>query len=377
MSVGLVDRYGSSLICDVLTAYRRDLERTPDVLTFGADDARWLRFGVRVEQWAADAQPARWRKGAVPLRPAPRPGQLLRITEQMEAAGAITLAYATLAAARRVWDTAEPQSAAQAIFRQARILRTAGATQAAENCFTYLYGFATRHRLAELRGRALVGRGILRMIGGDRRAALKWYGRARVASGHHPVVVGVSYHGEMALALGAGDDSGALIAGYKALATRALPGWDEAGVLINLAGITLRAGEAHTALQLVGRAARRSRQPRMRMGTFAKGALAAAALGRRAIVERFAARLVATAAAVNLPYEELEARSEVAEAFARIGDVAKARRWARAIQRDATREDFVSIVARCERLLESGVPDAEPGVLSAPARRVVAQLQEA
>ncbi len=371
MVTGSLDTYGTSLICDVLSAYRRDLERTPDVVRFGADDARWLRLALAVER-ASDAAPAQ----AV-LRPALRAKRLLAVAEQMEAAGALTLAFATLSAARQIWDTEDPASAGTAIFRQARISRTAGETQAAENFYSLLYAFATQHRLAELRGRALIGRGLIRMLGGDRRAAMTWYGRARSASGHHPVAVAVSYHAEMALALAANDASHAMIAGYRALAANSLSSWDQAGVLINLAGVSLRAGEPRAALRLLRRAAKTSRQPRVRMSVHAKGALAGAALGRPAMVDRFAARLMATAATVNVPYEELEARSEVAEAFARVGETTKARRWARSVLREAAQHGFAAIMTRCELLLAEGATDEPTVVLSAPARRVVAELQAA
>jgi hypothetical protein len=377
MATESLDMYGTSLQCDVLTAYRRDLERTPDVVRFGEDDERWLRFALEVERLSG-AVPARMRR-THPLGASPylRPKRLLALTEAMEAAGALTLAFTTLAAARLIWDRRDPASAGTAIFHQARICRTAGAAQAAENFYAFLYSFATQHRLAELRGRALIGRGILRMQNGDRAGALNWYGRARTASGHHLVVVGVSSHAEMFVALAEDDSSEAMVAGYRALATRALPSWDEAGVLVNLATVSLRAGRPLAALHLLRRAASRTRQPRIRMAVHAKGALAAAALGKPTMVDRFAARLVATAAAVNLPYEELEARSDVAEAFVRVGEVAKGRRLARAIRREAERHVFAAITARCDRLLAQGATEEPPVLLSAPARRVVAQLQMA
>ncbi len=368
------DPYGTALICDVLTAYRRDLERTPDIVHFGESDARWLTAGLDVERLTAS--PA-WLGGTavVAKRRALRPKSLLALTTEMEAAGALILAYATLSAARRVWDRVDPPNAGKAVFRQARICRTIGATQAAENHYSYLFSYATQHRLAELRGRALVGKGVLRTLEGDAPAAYRWYAKARLASARNAVVVAVSYHGEMAAALGEQDFSHAFVAGWRALETAALKRCDKAGVEVNLASIALRAGYPTAALRLVKTALRTSRHARVLMPAYSKGALAAAEIGRGAMVDRFAARLTATAAAANFPIEELEARSELAQAYAQIGNEAKARRLARAARRDAAALNLSVVVRRCDAVLAGTSEPASTVALSAPASRVVLELE--
>jgi hypothetical protein len=295
----------------------------------------------------------------------------------MEAGGALTLAFTTLAAARRVWDTADPSSAGLAIFHQARICRTSGAAQAAENFYTYLFGYATRHRLPELRGRALVGRGIIRTLEGDPAAGRRWFAKARAAAGGNPVAIGVSYHAEMVAALAQGDHSQALVSGWKALSTGALESYDEAGVMINLASISLQAGHPVAAMRAVHRALRKSAHPRVRLTAYSKGALAAAQLGQKAMVNKFAARLVATAASANFPVDELESRSELAVAFARVGETAKARRLARSVRHEAQLLDLEVVVRRCNLLLDDEEIADEVVTLSAPARRIVLELQAA
>jgi tetratricopeptide (TPR) repeat protein len=368
------DPYGAALICDVLTAYRRDLERTPDIVQFGEADARWLTAGLDVERLTAS--PALGGGAAVvATRRALRPAPLLALTAEMEAAGALTLAYATLAAARRVWDRVDPPSAATAIFRQARICRSIGATQAAENHYSYLFSYATRHRLPELRGRALIGKGILRTLEGDAPAAYRWYAKARLASARNAVVMAVSYHGEMAAALGAKDFNRALIAGWRALEPSTLGSYDKAGVMENLASIALRVGRPVAALRAVRAALRTTRHARVLLTAYSKGALAAAELGRDAMVDRFAARLVATAASANFPIEELEARSELAQAYAKLGNDAKARRLARAVRRDALPMHLTVVVRRCDAVLAGTAEVADVAPLSAPANRVVLELE--
>lgn len=377
MTTAIVESYGTALICDVLTAYRRDLERTPDVVRFGDDDAHWLRVALQVERLAEPVTGRVKRESPLARHSALRPQRLLALTERMEAAGALTLAYTTLAAARRVWDSTDPASSGVAIWRQARICRESGATPAAENFYTYLYGFATRHRLPELRGRALIGRGIIRTLSGDSNAAYRWYAKARTASAYHPVVVAVSYHGEMAAALSQDDFSRALVSGWKALEAGTLSSYDEAGLMVNMASITLRAERPRAALRTVLGALRKSRHARVRLTAYSKGAMAAAKLGRPALVEKFAARLMATAASANFPLEEMEARSELAVAFAGVGETAKARRLARSVRREAFQLGLSVVVQRCESLLAGDVVAEEIVALSAPAQCVVLELEAA
>jgi tetratricopeptide (TPR) repeat protein len=375
MMTDSVDPHGTPLHCDVLTAYRRDLERTPDVVAFGEHDARWLKTGLAVERLAAKAGQRPRRGSAIAKSPLLKGTRLLPMTERMEAAGALTTAFAILAAARQVWDTTDAESAGRAIFRQARICRTSGATAAAENYYVYLFGFATRHRLAELRGRALVGRGIIRTLQGDIVAGRAWYAKARTASGYHPVATAVSYHGEMSAALSQHDYSGALVCGSRALATNALGSYDEAGVLVNMASLALRAGRPKAALATIKRALRRSAHPRVRVSALAKGALAAAALGRRPLVDKFSVLFTRAAARVNIPYEELEARSELAQAYAIVGEQAKARRMARSIGAEAAVHQFATIRRRCDAILAAEPVEQADVVLNAPARRIVAELE--
>ncbi|MBW7932558.1 MAG: hypothetical protein H3C62_02890 [Gemmatimonadaceae bacterium] len=369
------DLDGLDLYGDVLSAYRRDLERTPDVVRFG-DDVRWLRAALQVEQLVSQPErgnPQRLRKlgGHNVLQ-----GRaLLGLTEKMEAAGAVSLAFATLSYARRVWERTDPASCGTAIFRQARICRTVGATRAAENYYSLLSSHAARHRLPELRGRALVGFGLLRTLDGNLPAGRRWFVKARSVSGNHPVASAVAYHGEMNAALAQHDFSGALVAGWRALELAALPAYDQAGVLVNLASIALRVGRPQAALRSVRQALRRSKHPRVRLGAFAKGAAAAAAMGDLRLVNRYATQLAGVASKVNIPFEELEARSELAEALSAAGERSRAHRLARRVRDEARPHHFTQVVQRCDRILRDAPREAESVSLTGAASRVVAALE--
>ena len=300
---------------------------------------------------------------------------LLALAERIEAAGALTLAFSILAYARQAWDKDDPASAAEAIRRQGRICRTIGAPDMADQYYVFLYAYATRHHLHESRGAAFIGRGVLRCVGGELLAGARWFAKARAASRHHPVIVAGSYYGEMAVALANQDHSAALIAGTRALRSGGLSDHDAAGVLSNLAGIAQRAGRPKTALHLLRQAMRRTKHPRLRTHFFAKAALAAARMGRVALVERFGARLIGEAVHFNLPADELEARSELAQAFDNIGQRAKAARIARSVRAEAETRGLAIIVARCDAILAGEEHTPAPITLGAPARRAIAVLE--
>jgi tetratricopeptide (TPR) repeat protein len=369
------DLDGLALMGDALTAYRYDLERTPDVAQFGAQDGGWLRTALTVERLVTapgDWTALRFRQEG--NRPELRGPRLLAEVERMEAGGALALAFATLGYARRIWERTDAASCGTAVFRQARICRTIGASRAAENYYSLLYSFASRHRLPELRGRAYIGHGLLRLVEGNPAAGRRWFIKARHVSGNNSVASAVSYHAEMNAALALSDYSGAVIAGWRALAGNVLPAYDEAGVLVNLASLALRAGNAEAALAGARRAIRRCSHPRVRLIAYSKGAAAAAALGRLPLVNKFATQLIGVAAHVNVPFEELEARSELAEAFLAAGDRARARRIASAVREEARENRFWTVVQRCDHVLGGTVETPKRVPLTGAARRVVAEL---
>jgi len=188
------------------------------------------------------------------------------------------------------------------------------------------------------------------------------------------VATAVSYHAEMNAALSLGDHSGALLAGWRALSGGVLPRYDEAGVLVNLASLALMAGHPDASLATVRRAIRRCSHPRVRLGAYAKGAAAAAALGQLPLVNRFGAALIGVAAHVNVPFEELEARSELAEALFVVGDRARARRMARTVYDAAQSHRFATVMQRCDRVLKDTQETPARVRLVGAAQRVIAEL---
>ena len=351
-----------TLYCDPLTAYRSDLERVGDVVQFGATDDKWLRRAVRIERLAACALRTRSEVRRVSSMSSLSQAGILGVAERIEAAGALLLAFSLLDSARRLWDIVAPAAACAALLRQARIGRTLGRWDVAERLYNALVRRSAACGTPDLAGQAYLGLGSMYYHTGKLSASRLSFRRARALADRSLTTTSASYHGEMAVALAQGDLNAALVSGVEALETRALRRPDEVGVLVNIAAIAIRSGDAADAIRLLARARTLTRHGRLRMHILGKTALAAAALGRVAAVDRAASGIIREAARVNFPADELEARSELAQAYLDVGETPKAFRIARSVRARAVRLDLGVVVQRCDAILRL------PHVASPPLR---------
>ncbi|MCX5762908.1 MAG: hypothetical protein NTW72_15640 [Gemmatimonadetes bacterium] len=342
-----------------------------DLVRFGSADERWLRDALRLEQLVTARALRTTAVRTIAKESLLQPSRLLALTERIEAAGALVLSFNMLESARRVWDITDAHAAGMALFHQARICRTMGATDRAEQYYASLIRHALRRRLPDLRGRALVGRGVLHGMRGELAAAYRAFAQARKVARGTPSIVAAAYHGEMAAALAQGDFSRAILAGTGALHSSGLAGHEEAAVLINIAAIALRVQQPRAAAMVLRRAMRRTRHPRLRLHALGKSALAAAAMGLRDDVAQWARRLTSARTRVCVPAEELEARSELAQAWLLVGETARARRLAQAVRAQAVPLQLSIIVGRCDAILRNRLYVLPPVRLSRPAQHTV------
>lgn len=362
------------LVSDSLSAYRRDLDRVGDVIRFSSADDRWLRRALRLEKLVATSAIRSASVQQVVKHPLLRPDRLFALTERIEAAGALLLAFNMLESARRIWDIAAPSTACVALLRQARICRTLGSWEVAERFYMVLVRTASRHGAADLVGQAYLGRGSMYYHLGELTSSKASFVRARSVAKGNATTVGASYHGEMAVALAQGDLSHAVVCGVAALNTTALRSHDRVGVLINIAAIAIRTGNGQAALHVLQRALRRTRHARLRIHIFAKFARAASSLNRPDAVDHWVSRFVREASRVNCPADELEARAEIAEAYSGLGQMAKARRIARSVRAKAVFDGLAVVAQRCDAILAA--PHVAPPLmrLRSRARRQLLSL---
>lgn len=365
-----------ALICDPLTAYRRDLERVGDIVRFGSSDDRWLRDAMHLERLAASKTLRGRSRRSLMRESLLQPARLLRLTERIEAAGALLLAYNMVLAARRVWHKTDRYADGLGIFRQARIARTIGAVSEAIRSYSALLRHATRHRMPDLRARAWNGLGVIYGMQGHSRAAYRAFAAARRVGHASADLVSTAFHGEMATALADGDLSRATIAGMGALDAAGLPGHAEAAIMVNVASIALRAQRPRAAVRVLADALRRTRHPRVRLHIYGKMTLASATLRAAADTERWAQRLVVAATRVAAPAEVLEARCDVAEAWRVLGDTTRARRLVKSIRAQATASGLPLIVRRCDAIIDVRAFTPPPSLLNQRAQRLLRAFEE-
>lgn len=367
--------YYEALLCDPLTAYRRDLERVADLVRFGSADDRWIRDALRLERLVAARSLRATALRTLAKEPLLQSSRLLGLTERIEAAGALVLAFNMLESARRVWNVTDAHAAGMALCRQGRICRTIGDTDTASRYYQAAILLGVRRRMPDVRGGALLGRGVMHGMSGDLASAYRAFGEARRVAAQTPAIVAGAYLGEIKTALQHEDGNRVIMTGSRALQAAALTGPDQAVLLMLIASVALRAQQPRAAGMALQRALANSRHPRLRMHLFANMAKVAATLGDHEAVAKWARKFGIAATRVNLPLDEVSARSEIAQAFAIIGETTRARRLATAVRAQAVTLGLAIVIRECDAILRKRAAAISPMRLSRPALRVIARFE--
>jgi hypothetical protein len=144
-----------------------------------------------------------------------------------------------------------------------------------------------------------------------------------------------------------------------------------------MATVALRAEQPRAAGAALRQALSCSRHPRLRLHVFAKMAKVAAALGHRAELAEWARKLSIAATRVNLPGDELSARSELAQAYSMVGDTSRARRLATAVRAQAVTLGLAIVIHECDEILKKNTLALRPIRLSRHALRAVSAVEGA
>ncbi len=365
------------LFCDALTAYRRDLERVGDLVRFGSADDRWLKDALRLERLVTSRALGAASARSIAKAPLLKPGRLLALTERIEAAGALTLSFNMLDSARRLWDVTDAHAAGMALCQQARICRSMNESDAAGHYYAAAIQLGARRGLPDVRGGALIGRGVMHGIRGEITAAYRAFGEARRVAGQIPDILANAYIGEMAAASVNLDSNRVIVVGAQALRVRPLTPVTEATLLMVISSAAMKANRPRAAGMLLRRALACSRHARLRMHLFAKMANVAAMLGDRTEIGTCERKLRVAAARVNVPVDELGARSEIAKAYALAGDTIRARRMAKSLRAEAVAIGYANVVNECDAILKNRPLALPPHRLSRPANRVISAFEVA
>jgi tetratricopeptide (TPR) repeat protein len=330
-----------------LTAYREDLARCgAHDSGFGPSDATWLSVATILSH-AVDV-PADSRAPLLPtLREVIASDPALRgvlppsdqqppdgfeldsvspivraIVDRMEDDGALSLAYSMLSTLADADLRLSVLERGRVLAQLGRVAWKEGALETAREQYRRTEVLGRAGRIPELRVRAWVGYSILAHLRGNYPEVRKWGARAAHEADRAGLAElgSLAYHGLMVSAAVAGDFNAALVYGWRAYQGAIGDRAREAGALLHLSQCLLECGRPEAALP--GFIATLDRQPTARIALPALGglAIAAAALGDRALVFGTRARIERLIAIAPLPYQCAAALLELSQALAVIGD---------------------------------------------------------
>ena len=357
-----------------LAAYREDLARSGGRERFGPSDATWLSMATILSH-AVDVPP----DSRPPLLPtlrevvgsdpalrevltasehdSPREFELdgvspivRAIVERMEDEGALNLAYSTLTILADADLRLSVLERGRVLAQTGRIAWKAGALDAAREQYRSAEVMGRTARIPELRVRAWVGYSIVAQLRGNYPDVRKWGARAAHEAERAGLTVlgSLAYHCLMVSAAVGGDLNAALVYGWRAYEGAIGDTAREAGALLHLSQCLLECGQPDAAVP--GFVATLDRQPISRIALPALGglAVAAAAIGDRALVLTTKGRIENLIAIAPFPYQCAAALLELWQALAAIGDVEGAAACHARARQLAHRHAYHEIVHRLE-----------------------------
>jgi tetratricopeptide (TPR) repeat protein len=399
-----------------LDAYRSDLARNANREDFGGADTVWLltahclsrvvRTGVedRGVSAAQSASALRDLLGSDPegcQLPEPERRDLSQVidgltaltdrdsadavargvrgmTSRMSDAGAVSMAYTTLASTRELVGLASDRERGLLAADQARVARLLGDLDTSEELYQTCSDIAERSVDFALLSRACLGRGVINRVRGN-------YPRARVfferglelgETAHASELVMLAHQGlTICFAIGHDFDRALKHAWATYLCSegdRALEG----EALGNLAQLCLDAGFPRAALQGFAAVLDRTEVLRVRLSMLGGAAVAAARCDKSDVVERVASEAERHVLRSALAYENAQTLFHLATAYGVMDNTERASAYLARARRLAKVRGFFELLHACEnaKLSRATVEAIAPHTLSQASQEVVASL---
>ena len=208
--------------------------------------------------------------------------------------------------------------------QQARVVRQIGDLETASDLYAMVLELGKLHDVPELLVRGHVGAALVAETHGNFPMARSEYQEALAHGETVPRVAAMAHHGLMVAASKAGDLGTAFRHAWAAFEGVAGDPVRRVDLLINLAELARKAGEARVALRAFRTALEHAELSRFRLPALSGAAHSAALLGERETVESLAAQAEHEAATSGMPYEIARLWRELAEAFLALDDTGRA-----------------------------------------------------
>ena len=371
-----------------LEAYRADLSRHPNRTDFGRSDTVWLlvahclhrlsRAQGEARRSIADncasaigdlagtvspdtadevamiEQLARLRRALPLLDTARGAGEVVSsarlLADQMGEAGALWLAFSTLGHVRLAAAAAPPRELGLSTADQAWVARTLGDLDSADELYDAVAALGEKHSESELHSRALLGKGVTARVRGNYPRARKYLveGLRRAERAGLADLAAVGHQGLLIAAATAGDHQTALVHGWAAYELAASSPERQAEILINLAQVSLLAGQARAARSGFLASMSRTDQLRFKLPCLGGAAVASASLGDSTMLTTLARAAEESVSATALPFETASVLKSLLDAYRLMGDAARAEEYRLRARALARKNGFFEIVLATE-----------------------------
>ena len=382
-----------------LEAYRADLSRHPNRTDFGRSDTVWLLVAHclhRLSRAQGDArrsiadncasaigdlaatvapdtadevamieQLARLRH-ALPMLDSPRGASEVVtaarvLADQMGEAGALWLAFSTLGHVRLAAGSAPHRDVGLATADQAWVARSLGDLDSADELYDAVAAQGDKHTESELQSRALLGKGVTARIRGNYPKARKYLveGLRRAERAGLMDLAAVGHQGLLIAAATAADYQTALVHGWAAYELASSSCERQAEILINLAQVSLLAGQARAARSGFLASMSRTDQARFKLPCIGGAAVASATLGDVSMLTMLTRVAEESASASSLPFETASVLKSLVDAYRLVGDGTRAEEYRLRARALARKHGYFEIVLATETA-EAATPKTRP-----------------
>jgi len=399
-----------------LEAYRADLSRHPNRTDFGRSDTVWLLVAHclhRLSRAQGDArrsiaencasaigdlsstvtpdtseeaamieQLARMRRALPRIDSQNGAAEVVdsarTLADQMGEAGALWLAFSTLGHARLAATVAPHRDLGLAMADQAWVSRSLGDLDSADELYDAVAAVGEKYDQPELQARALLGKGVAARVRGNYPKARKYFSdglaRARRAGLHDLEAVG--HQGLLIAAVTAGDHQTALVHGWSAYELAADSRDRQSEILINLAHVSLQAGQARAARCGFLSSMSRTEQLRFKLPCIGGAAVASATLGDSTMLAALARTAEELVSATALPFESASVLKSLFDAYRLAGDAARAEEYRLRARALARKNGFFEIVLATDSA-DAGASTSRPATapLSSQSMDVIHALE--
>jgi hypothetical protein len=272
------------------------------------------------------------------------------LADQMAEAGALWLAYSTLAHVRLAATSAPARDLGLAMADQAWVARSLGDLDAADELYDGVLAAGTKYNEPELRARAMLGLGVTARVRGNYPKARTWLrdGLTVAESAGLSDLAAVGHQGLLIAAGTAGDYETALVHGWAAYELAAGASERQAEILINLSQVALDAGQPKAARSGFLASMSRADSARLRLPCLGGAAVASAAIADSASLTALAKAAEESISSAMLPFESASVLRSLFDAYAMLGEASRAEEYRLRARALARKNGYFEIVLATE-----------------------------